>query len=213
MNMKITPLSLMGVVAMTVAIAAASVLTGCSHGISKSQLADAINEKIGKEKVCFALEDKKRPTWPMRVKRSFSSVSEAQQAAAAGGDPPMHPILAYMQAAGYLHITQEKDGEEPWITDDVIAPTEQAKGWWNVPDGFCVGTKAVADIQEWTLPGKDSGAPVQLTEVTYTWHLADVPSWAQRPEFKSVEGMATPVKDTAELQMTNNGWKASGDDQ
>ncbi|MGA9722827.1 MAG: hypothetical protein WBQ86_10250 [Candidatus Binatus sp.] len=207
MNMKITPWSLTGFVAMTVAIAAASVLAGCSHGISKGQLADAINEKIGKEKTCLALEDKNSPTWPTRVKRSFSSVEQTQQAA--GGDPPMRPILADMQAAGYLHITQEKDGEEPWITDDVITPTEEAKGWWNVPDGFCVGTKAVADVQEWTLPGKDSGAPIQLTEVTYTWHLVDVPSWAQRPEFKNIEGMANPAKATAELQMTNNGWKAA----
>jgi hypothetical protein len=208
--MKITPWSLTGFVAMTVAIAAA-VLAGCSHGISKSQLADAINEKIGKEKTCFALEEKKMPTWPLSVERSFSSPVEALK----GGDPPMDPILASMRAAGYLRITSQApnygNGEDS--PSDIITPTEQAKGWWNVPDGFCVGTKAVADVQEWTLPGKESGAPVQLTEVTYTWHLVDVPTWAQRPEFKNIEGMATPVKDTAELQMTNNGWKASGDEQ
>ena len=114
------------------------------------------------------------------------------------------------------HITEPPDSEKmnagfgPSEEVHSITPTEQAKGWWVVPDGSCVGTKAVADIQRWTEPGKDSGEPIK---VKYTWHLADVPSWANRPEFKNIEGMATPVKATAELQKTNNGWKTSEDDQ
>jgi|GEM_PF-311386 len=202
MNIKVTRRFSPGVAIMTIAIAAASVLAGCSHGISKGQLADAINEKLGEKKVCFAPEEKKMPAWPLRLDME-GMIS----------DKPLDPILAEMQAAGYLHITQEPErymfgGSQPALRDvDVITPTEEVKGWWNVPDGFCVGTKGVADIQEWTLPGKDSGAPAQMTEVKYTWHLTDVPKWAQRPEFKNIEGMATPVQDTAVLQMTNNGWK------
>lgn len=196
---------------MAIAIAATSALVGCSHGISKGELADAINESIGKEKVCFVFEDKNTPTWPVKIGEM--------------GEPPSIEdptgVLTAMQGAGYVNISREK---EPYKTGnalntieyydvDVITLTEQAKGWWNVPDGFCVGRKAVADTQEWTLPGKDSGAPAQETKVKDTWHLTDVPSWAQRPEFKNIEGMATPVQNTARLWMTNNGWRASGDGQ
>ncbi|MGB3550919.1 MAG: hypothetical protein WA993_09520 [Candidatus Binatus sp.] len=179
---------------------AASVLSGDALGVSK-QLAAAINEDIGKKKVCYRYGDNDAPTWPVEI--DYSRVED------------LPPILVDMQAAGYLHITQEQHPAASSANPnprafDLIAPTEQAKGWWVVPDGFCVGTRAVADIQRWTEPGEDSGKPI---EVSYTWHLADVPSWANRPEFKNIEGMATEVKATAELQKTNNGWKTSGDDQ
>lgn len=173
-------------------------------------------KKSGKGKVCFAFEDKKPPTWPVTSSApSLVDPSPTARPMTITGDVPLDPILAAMQAAGYLQITSKppdySNGEN--LSRDTITPTEQAKGWWNIPDGFCVGRKTVADIQEWTLPGKDFGAPGQMTMVKYTWHLTDVPSWAQRPEFKNIEGMATPVKATADLQMTNNGWKTSGDDQ
>ena len=179
--------------ALTVAIIAPALLTGCS-GISKGQLAAAINEDI-KAKTCFALQDKSAPTWPMRVRRPVGLMSQES----------LDPILAAMQAAGYLKIAQERQ-RGGFLTElvDVITPAEKAKGWWIVPDGFCVGTKAVAEVQEWTEPGKESGVPI---EVKYTWHLSDVPSWAKGPEFKSIEGMTTPVAATTQLQKTNNGWK------
>lgn len=55
MNTEFTRRLLPGVAIMTIAIAAASVLVGCSRGISKGQLADAINEKIGKRKGLFCV--------------------------------------------------------------------------------------------------------------------------------------------------------------
>src|SRR5665213_1594446 len=182
-------------------VAAASVLTGCSGGPSKGQMANAINEVI-KEKVSFSLEDKGVPTWPLQVERPSGAIEEQ----------PLHPILVAMQAAGYLKITQETQKERLGfvIEDkkiDVITPTEKAKGWWDPQYGFCVGTKAVADVQEWTEPGA-SGASGQPIQVKYTWHLTDVPSWAQRSEFKDIPGMTTPVPDTILLQKTNKGWKA-----
>lgn len=87
----------------------------------------------------------------------------------------------------------------------VITPTVQAAEWWDRQEGWCVGKRAVADIQEWTLPGKDSGQPMQ---VKFTWKLVDVPAWAQRPEFESIPGMREPVEGEATLVRTSNGWVA-----
>jgi hypothetical protein len=178
-------------------VAAASVLTGCSGGPSKGQLANAINEVI-KEKVCFGLQDKGVPTWPLQVERPLGAMAEQ----------PLDAILVAMQAAGYLKITQvtQKHRTGFIVEDrkiDVITPTEKAKGWWDPQYGFCVGTKAVAEAEEWTDPTKNP-----VIQVKYTWHLVDVPSWAKGPEFKNIPGMATPVSDTIQLQKTNKGWKA-----
>jgi hypothetical protein len=180
---------------LAVAVVSTCAFTGCSGDVGKRQITAAIDEKI-KEKTCFALQEKKAPDWPMRVRRPVGFTS----------DQPLDPILAAMRASGYLQITQEKQQQGFFpVTVDVIAPAEKTKGWWDQQTGFCVGTKAVADVQEWTEPGKESGSPIQ---VKYTWHLVDVPSWASRAEFKDVPGMTTPVQGIAVLQKTNNGWKA-----
>lgn len=177
---------------LAVAVVAACALTGCPPA-ERQMITDAINEKIIKEKPCFALQEKTVPNWPMRIQRPMGAMSKK----------PLDPILAAMQAADYLQITQETQGFFP-VTVDVITPTEKAKEWWDVQEGFCVGTKAVADAQEWTEPG-NSGVPIQ---VQFTWHLVDVPSWADRAEFKDIPGMTTPVQGITMLQKTNKGWKA-----
>ncbi len=158
-------------------------------------MANAINEAI-KEKINFALQDNSVPTWPLRVGGASALLAP-------------DPILADMQAAGYLKITSGMANDEQGdpVMVEVITPTEEAKKWWNGPDGFCVGTKAVAEVLEWTEPAA-SGSSGQTMQVKYTWHLVDVPSWAKRPEFKNIPGMVTPVSDTIQLQKTNKGWKA-----
>lgn len=183
-------------------VAAVSLNAGCSGDVSKSQITKAINEKIN-EKSCFSVEKKGRPSWPLKVRTSSEMY----------GETTLSPILAAMQKSGYLQVTVE---EIPKNQKDlasllsapkyiwVIAPTEQAKGWWDVQDGFCVGRIEVAEIKEWTEPGKDTGSPIT---VQYTWHLDDIPSWAKKPEFESVPGMKVPVPGTTVLQKTSNGWK------
>jgi hypothetical protein len=163
------------------------VLTGC--GGVKSSITKAINQELSKEKVCYSLQQKEAPTWPLRVRRSFGWGGENQ-------------ILNAMQAAGYLQVTQEQQ-QQGWgyVVVDVITPTEQAKKWWNNQDGYCVGTKAVAEIQEWAPPNGPT------LRVTYTWRLVNVPSWAKRPEFKDIPGMSKPVQGMAIVQKTNKGWK------
>ena len=175
---------------LAMAVWAVTVLNACSGDVSKRQITQAIDAELKKEKTCFTLAQKKLPSWPLRVQRPYL-------------DEGLNPILAAMRAAGYLQVRQQREAFGYFGLIDVITPTEQAKGWWDVQTGFCVGTKAVADVQEWTEPGKQSGMPIQ---VKYTWHLTDVPSWAKRPEFGKIEGMVTPVPGGAILQKTNKGW-------
>jgi hypothetical protein len=171
--------------ALCVTTIALCMLAACSNSPSRGKITAALNKWI-KAKSCFALQEKKAPTWPIRVQRAYG---------------PLDPLLAAMQAAGYLQITSQPQGFGALI--DVIKPTDQAKGWWDAQEGFCVGTKVVADVEEWTDYGKDS----TVTQVKFTWHLKDVPSWAKRSEFKDMPGMTKPVDDAAILQKTNNGWK------
>ena len=178
---------------LAIVIAAVSLITACSGGISESDITHAINEKISTDKTCLSLADNNIQSWPMRVRRSVGFMKAE----------PLHPILSAMQAAQYLQIVTEP-GNALSAPIDVITPTEDAKRWWDVKTGFCVGTKAVADIGEWTDPGKESAIPIQ---VKYTWHLIDVPSWAKREEFKNIQGMVTPVQGMDILQKTNKGWK------
>jgi len=175
---------------LSIAIAVASLVTACSGGISKSDITRAINEEIGKEKTCFSLTDNNIRSWPLRVQRP-----EFQE---------LDPILFAMNAARYLQVVTEK-GNVFRPTIDVITLTEEAKRWWDVKSGFCVGSKAVADIVEWTEPGQ-----VPAIQVKYTWHLISVPSWAKRAEFKNIPGLATPVATMAILQKTNKGWRVAG---
>jgi hypothetical protein len=170
---------------------------GCGGG-EKGRIAAGINEAIKGEKTAFALQEKKMPEWPVRIRRSRGL----------SGESTLDPVLAAMEAAGYLKITQtggESFGFGGFGSPiDVVAPTDEAKKWWDVQDGFVVGRREVVDVEEWTEPGAEPAGAIQAK---YTWHLTDVPSWAKRSEFKNIPGMSTPVEETMLLVKTNKGWK------
>jgi hypothetical protein len=169
-----------------------SALTGCSGGM-KGQIAKGIGEDLDKEGgLCFSLQEKKKTTWPLRVQRRSELLFDTS--------PKLDPILAAMQAAGYITVKTERSD---WV--DVITPTDEARKWWDDQTGFCVGKKAIAEVVEWTEPNALLGGGI---EVKYTWHLVGVPSWAKRPEFKDIKGMSKPAEGDAILQKTNKGWTA-----
>src|SRR6266581_3813833 len=148
-----------------IAIATMFPITTYSSGVSRKEITDAINNKIRQQKSCFSLADNNIRSWPLRVQRPLAALSESR----GGTGSPLDPILPAMKVAGYLKIvTVEPESME--LPFDVITPSEDAKRWWDIKAGFCVGRRAVADIQEWTLPGAASGTPIQ---VNYTWHLVD----------------------------------------
>ena len=59
------------------------------------------------------------------------------------------------------------------------------------------------DVKEWTPPDGP------MVEVSYTWKLVNVPSWARHKAFEDMPGMSKPTEDAAIVQQTNNGWKAA----
>ena len=80
--------------------------------------------------------------------------------------------------------------------------------------GFCFGKATVKEITEFTAPADAGG--VQLSKVTFTYQVSDLPAWAKLPEISAaiislknaVESEKKPLKDGAVLILTNNGWKS-----
>ena len=78
---------------------------------------------------------------------------------------------------------------------DVVSPTAKAQKLWT-DKGFCVGRRVVSKIVEWQKPTPDAN----VIQVRYLWMLDDVPTWAQRPEFASIEGLKGDVQGVQVLQ-------------
>jgi len=77
---------------------------------------------------------------------------------------------------------------------------------------FCYGQKTVDTIVKWTEPAT-IGAATQ-TEVTYTYKIADLAPWAERPdvqrEFGDVRSTVSKISKSNEivdLQLTNQDWE------
>jgi hypothetical protein len=89
---------------------------------------------------------------------------------------------------------------------------QHASGIFSQSAGFCYGEKTVDSIVKWTEP-VTMGASSQ-TEVTYTYKIADLAQWAQRPDVQQAFGdVRTTVNgiskssEVAGLQLTNQGWE------
>jgi hypothetical protein len=81
--------------------------------------------------------------------------------------------------------------------------------------GFCYGNKTVDAIVKWTEP-VTMGTSSQ-TEVTYTYKIADLAQWAQRPDVqrefgdvRTIVGGISKSNEIAGLQLTNQGWEVPG---
>jgi hypothetical protein len=81
--------------------------------------------------------------------------------------------------------------------------------------GFCYGQKSVDSIVKWTDPAT-AGSSSQ-TEVTYTYKITDLATWAERPEvqqaFSDIRTTVNGVSKTtavAGLQLTSKGWEVPG---
>lgn len=81
--------------------------------------------------------------------------------------------------------------------------------------GFCYGTKSVDSLSELSAP--PSPHPDMSMQVTYTYKIADLASWARQPdiqsEFGDIRATVTGISRTAEtirLQPTDKGWEVAG---
>jgi hypothetical protein len=89
---------------------------------------------------------------------------------------------------------------------------QKTPGIFGQTTSFCYGDKTVDSVVKWTEP-VTMGAATQ-TDVTYTYKIADLAPWAQRPdvqrEFGDVRTTVNGISksnETVDLQLTNRGWE------
>ncbi|ECJ9143565.1 lipoprotein [Salmonella enterica] len=163
------------------------VLAGCGE---KGDFEKTINAKIGQSKTCFSLRNN-NVTFPVQLSKPRFDET---------GTGTGSVILDGLVEQGLMAFVKGWDNNTLGITDE----GKQAK-IWDAKEGVCVGRRAVAEIKEWTEPGNGNQ---KVVRVSYTWKLADVPSWVDKKAFSSVKGMNEPEEGMINLVKTSNGWKA-----
>lgn len=90
---------------------------------------------------------------------------------------------------------------------------QQVPGSVGPVGGFCYGQKRVDSITNWTQPEAGSSQ----AEVTYTYKVVNLASWAERTDVQqaffdirsTIDG-ASKANQTAGVQLTNRGWEVPG---
>ena len=192
-------------------------LTGCNNTRKPSNVnfTKAINQYLAKrDDACSSLGQ----TLPIDV-----TVSEQKDQYGIG------PQLAALAEAGLVHSTNMTavvygmldalQGSRPPQPVRRYELTDQGKQYYRqVPATFgqngifCYGQEMVDSIIKWTETATMEEAP--LSEVTYTYKIADLAPWARRPDVQqafsdlrqTVNG-ASKTNETTALQLTNKGWE------
>jgi hypothetical protein len=139
------------------------------------------------------------------------------------------PKLATLEQVGLVHSSDTTAVVHGML--DALrgsAPPQPVKRYELTPEGkkyfqelpnplgqtgaFCYGQKSVDAIVKWTEPGTNS-----QTEVTYTYKIVNLASWAERPDVQkafpdigaTVSG-ASKTNQVVGLQLTNQGWEVPG---
>jgi hypothetical protein len=165
-------------------------------GPSTSLFADTIDAhfKASPERSCWALS-RATTQFPVRVTSGF------------GRDTAEHPILQGLVKGGYITVTSNGRpgmfGASDFIVD--LTPKGRESKVWDAKSGFCVGQRKLYEIVSFSETG--AGGPLQMTQVVYTWKLADTPDWVDADDFSAVEGMSKPVESMAVLRKTSSGWQ------
>lgn len=172
----------------------AVLLSGCGE---KGDFEKAINAKISQSKLCYSLQDNDivfNKGFPIRVNHGYRSA----------GYSASDEILKGLANQGLLDVSQQANG---FSSVDVLEITDKGQEveFWDRKDGACVGHRTVDKITEWTEAGEDG---MKIVRVSYTWKLADVPSWLDKSAFADVKGMTEPADGAMNLVKTSNGWKA-----
>lgn len=150
-------------------------LTGCGE---KGDFEKAINAKISQSKLCYSLQDNDivfNKGFPIKVNRGYRSA----------GYSASDEILKGLVEQALLTVSQQVNG---FSSVDVLEVTDKGQEveFWDREKGACVGHREVSEIKEWTEPGNGDQ---KVVRVSYTWKLADVPSWVDKKAFSSVKGL------------------------
>lgn len=141
-------------------------VSGCGE---KGDFEKAINAKISQSKLCYSLQDNDivfNKGFPIKVNHGYRS----------SGYSASDEILNGLANQGLLDVSQQSNG---FSSVDVLEVTDKGQEieFWDRKKGSCVGHRAVAEIKEWTEPGNGIQ---KVVRVSYTWKLADVPSWVDK---------------------------------
>jgi hypothetical protein len=181
---------------------------------SDSNFRKAINQYLEKHgKAC---------TW---IGRPFPvDVSEPEQRLQSGTGAQM----AVLEAAGLVHSS-----DTVAATAGIFGPgaprrvkryepieagkkyLQQVPGVLGQSAGFCYGDKTVDSIVKWTEPLTMRAG--SQSEVTYTYKIANLAPWAERPDvqrefgdIRTTVGGISKSNEIAGLQLTNQGWEVPG---
>jgi len=138
------------------------------------------------------------------------------------------PKLAALEQAGLVQATETTEGVHGMLdplrgstppqpvkryelTTDGKKYFQQIPGTLGQTSGFCYGQKSVDSIVKWTDPATVG------TEVTYTYRIVGLASWAERSDvqqaFPDIGPTVNGVLKTTEvagLQLTSKGWEVLG---
>jgi hypothetical protein len=97
------------------------------------------------------------------------------------------------------------------LTTDGEKYFQQIPGTLGQASGFCYGLKSVDSIVKWTDPATVG------TEVTYTYRIVGLASWAERsdvqqafPDIRTTANGVSKTTEVAGLQLTSKGWEVLG---
>ncbi|WP_155288294.1 hypothetical protein [Ralstonia solanacearum] len=177
-------------------VAAAAVLAGCSSGPSKGDLKDGLAQffKDKPQTVCWNIENSAAVQWPIQIPSEGMTKEQVGILDGLNREGIATVQLGLVQQ-GFMNVSAFTIN----LTDK-----GRSAGAWDPQKGFCVGTKTVDEVTEFTVPNKDNDG---MSDVKFTWKIDDVPSWVERDKFPKLPGMTASVNDEAMMAKTNNGWR------
>lgn len=206
-------------------------LAGCSNPkeASKSNFEHAINDWIEKGPPCLDIPDG-TVTAPGQKYDALPAYVEAtprtQPFAEESRQRRLAPLDALVDAGLFKKATTEIEqqnmfgGAERKVAVIAYDFTDAGKAAFSEDagesimggkrSGLCYGKPHVDEVTNFTQPADMMG--MTLSQVSYTYHLADLPAWANNPKVKAAfpdvaRNTAKSLEAKAAVVLTNDGWK------
>jgi len=176
-------------------------ITGCNNGSNTDiSYKAAINDHFKAFPVCIWSQPKK---FPVQAATADDSKTEGYDALTQEG------LLTRTTAEKKVLIISSKQvnnydlsekGRTSW------SPDSSQPGYGN----FCYGNREVTSIEDSTLGTNGTGA--KTVDITYRYHIANVPTWATSQEMKTAypsvaTALSSNPSDNATLVMTGDRWE------
>jgi hypothetical protein len=193
-------------------VSAVLLLSGCknSNESTEAEFKSAINQYLQThEQACIWLGQ----PFPIDISRTHEDFTEGMphQLATLEKAGLVRSVETITTSRGILGGDTQRNVRRYEPTDIGKPYLHQVRAVLTQSAGFCYGTKTVDSIINFTKPA-DSGSAV-LTQVTYTYKIADLAPWAIRTdiqrEFGDVRTAVAGISKETEsigLQLTEKGW-------